>query len=61
MKINGGHIRKFYHFLFFFTGVFLIGPGDQGILYEHREMEFGDNFNESELLDALAKIKLAAE
>ncbi|KAK5854044.1 hypothetical protein PBY51_015148 [Eleginops maclovinus] len=25
-------------------GVFVIGPGDQGILLEHREKEFGDKF-----------------
>uniref|UniRef100_A0A671YNG5 Peroxiredoxin-like 2A n=1 Tax=Sparus aurata TaxID=8175 RepID=A0A671YNG5_SPAAU len=26
-------------------GVFVIGPGDQGILLEHREKEFGDKVN----------------
>jgi len=36
--------------------VFLIGPGQQGILYEHREMEFGDHFNETQLLAALKNI-----
>jgi len=36
--------------------VFLIGPGQQGILYEHREKEFGDHFNETQLLEALEKI-----
>lgn len=38
--------------------VFLIGPGDQGILYEHREMEFGDHHNSTELLAALEKINV---
>lgn len=42
-------------------GVYLIGPGDQGLLYEHREMEFGDNFNQTELLNALANIKVATK
>uniref|UniRef100_A0A3B5BEG8 Peroxiredoxin-like 2A n=1 Tax=Stegastes partitus TaxID=144197 RepID=A0A3B5BEG8_9TELE len=26
-------------------GVFVIGPGDQGVLLEHREKEFGDKVN----------------
>ncbi|KAK4320144.1 hypothetical protein Pmani_008979 [Petrolisthes manimaculis] len=37
--------------------VFLVGPGDQGILYEHREMEFGDHHNSTQLLEALNNIK----
>lgn len=37
-------------------GVFLIGPKDKGILYEHREMEFGDKYNETDLLKALENI-----
>lgn len=41
--------------------VFLIGPGDQGILYEHREMEFGDHFNSTQLLEALNNIKVSTE
>lgn len=36
--------------------VFLIGPGNQGILYEHREMEFGDHHDNAELLAALEKV-----
>lgn len=43
---------------FSFSGVFLIGPGNQGILYEHREMEFGDHHNSTELLAALEKINI---
>lgn len=38
--------------------MFLIGPGNQGILYEHREMEFGDHHNSTELLAALEKINI---
>lgn len=41
--------------------VFLLGPGEQGILYEHREMEFGDHFNSAELLEALKKVKIATD
>uniref|UniRef100_A0A8P4GT82 Peroxiredoxin-like 2A n=1 Tax=Dicentrarchus labrax TaxID=13489 RepID=A0A8P4GT82_DICLA len=43
-------------------GVFVIGPGDQGILLEHREKEFGDKVNTLAVLrtarnmqDAVAK------
>ena len=38
------------------SGLYLFGPGDQGILYEHREKEFGDHFDRNELLEALSKI-----
>jgi len=38
--------------------VFLIGPGSQGILYEHRELEFGDHHNSTELLAALEQINM---
>lgn len=38
-------------------GVFVIGPGDQGILYEHREMDFGDHANLTQVLEAANKIK----
>ncbi|RXG58639.1 Redox-regulatory protein [Armadillidium vulgare] len=37
--------------------VYLIGPGDTGILYEHKEMEFGDAHNETELMEVIAKMK----
>jgi len=42
-------------------GVYLIGPGSQGILYEHREMEFGDHFNSLQLLAALETLKADTE
>uniref|UniRef100_A0A3B4FI57 Peroxiredoxin-like 2A n=1 Tax=Pundamilia nyererei TaxID=303518 RepID=A0A3B4FI57_9CICH len=38
-------------------GVFVIGPGDQGILLEHREKEFGDKVNMLAVLRAARKIK----
>lgn len=41
----------------FITGVFVIGSGDQGILYEHREQEFGDYANTTEVLNAALKIE----
>lgn len=38
-------------------GVFVIGSGNQGILLEHREMEFGDKANLTAVLEAAKKIK----
>jgi len=37
-------------------GVFVIGPGDQGIIFEHRESEWGDHANHSAILEAVKKI-----
>jgi len=36
--------------------VFVIGSGSQGILFEHRELEFGDYANTSEVLAAALKV-----
>jgi len=33
--------------------VFVVGPGDQGILYEHREKSWGDNVNASQVLSTV--------
>uniref|UniRef100_A0A671YNV6 Peroxiredoxin-like 2A n=4 Tax=Sparus aurata TaxID=8175 RepID=A0A671YNV6_SPAAU len=41
---------------FILGGVFVIGPGDQGILLEHREKEFGDKVENADVLDAVKKI-----
>ncbi|KAL8186830.1 UNVERIFIED_CONTAM: hypothetical protein K2H54_013888 [Gekko kuhli] len=38
-------------------GVFVIGPGNQGVLLEHREKEFGDKVSLAAVLDAVKKIK----
>uniref|UniRef100_A0A3P8XY71 Peroxiredoxin-like 2A n=1 Tax=Esox lucius TaxID=8010 RepID=A0A3P8XY71_ESOLU len=40
---------------FVLGGVFVIGAGQQGILLEHREMEFGDKVNILEVLKAARK------
>lgn len=37
-------------------GVFVIGPKDQGILYEHRERVWGDHCNITHLLEAVSRI-----
>uniref|UniRef100_A0AAQ5XC89 Peroxiredoxin-like 2A n=1 Tax=Amphiprion ocellaris TaxID=80972 RepID=A0AAQ5XC89_AMPOC len=38
-------------------GVFVIGPGDQGILLEHREKEFGDKVNMLAILRTARNIR----
>lgn len=40
-----GFLGNFYGEGFVLGGVFVIGPGSQGILLEHREKEFGDKVN----------------
>ncbi|CAH1794450.1 unnamed protein product [Owenia fusiformis] len=37
-------------------GCYVIGPGDQGILYQHQENSFGDTSNTTEVLEAVKKI-----
>ncbi|XP_068924486.1 peroxiredoxin-like 2A isoform X2 [Petaurus breviceps papuanus] len=41
---------------FILGGVYVIGPGKQGILLEHREKEFGDKVDPSSVLEAAKKI-----
>uniref|UniRef100_A0A3Q1HMS7 Peroxiredoxin-like 2A n=2 Tax=Anabas testudineus TaxID=64144 RepID=A0A3Q1HMS7_ANATE len=41
---------------FVLGGVFVIGRGDQGILLEHREIEFGDKVNIRDVLQAARRI-----
>jgi len=38
-------------------GVFVLGAGDQGILYEHKEGTFGDNVNTTEVMEAVNRIQ----
>jgi len=38
-------------------GVYVIGPDNAGILYEHRESVWGHHFDESKLLRALDQIR----
>ncbi len=40
----------------YIAGVFVIGPGEQGILMEHREGEFGDHANITEVMEAVDKM-----
>uniref|UniRef100_A0AAQ5ZID1 Peroxiredoxin-like 2A n=1 Tax=Amphiprion ocellaris TaxID=80972 RepID=A0AAQ5ZID1_AMPOC len=41
---------------FILGGVFVIGAGDQGILLEHREKEFGNKVETADVLEAVKKI-----
>jgi len=38
-------------------GVYVIGPGSDGILLQHQEMEFGDIVNTTDVLAAIKKMK----
>uniref|UniRef100_A0A4W5Q851 Peroxiredoxin-like 2A n=1 Tax=Hucho hucho TaxID=62062 RepID=A0A4W5Q851_9TELE len=42
---------------FVLGGVFVIGAGQQGVLLEHREMEFGDKVNILDVLKAARKVQ----
>lgn len=46
---------------FILGGVFVIGSGNQGILLEHREKEFGDKANLTAVLEAAKKINRKTE
>lgn len=41
---------------FVLGGVFVIGQGQQGILLEHREIEFGDKVNAEDVIRAVRRI-----
>ena len=63
MPLKGSIISQYSHqpwnndWPFDLAGVFVIGPGEQGILYEHRESEFGDHANKSAILEAIQQIQ----
>jgi len=38
-------------------GVFVIGPNDDGIVFEHREAEFGDHANLTDIMSAVKKMR----
>ena len=42
-------------------GVFVVGPGNQGILLEHREAEFGDISNATQVMEAVELMKQGAK
>nr|XP_014335930.1 PREDICTED: redox-regulatory protein FAM213A isoform X3 [Bos mutus] len=54
---NGGFSGNLDGEGFILGGVFVMGPGKQGILLEHREKEFGDKVNLTSVLEAARKIR----
>lgn len=38
-------------------GVFVVGPGEQGILLDHKEKEFGDKVDLKDVRDAILRMK----
>lgn len=46
---------SFVMFALCLIGVFVIGPGNQGVLMEHRELEFGHHANMTDILEAIKK------
>ena len=39
-------------------GLFVIGAGDQGVLFEYREKEWGDHADLKDVVEAVEKIKM---
>jgi hypothetical protein len=37
--------------------VYVLGPGDQGVVFEHREGTFGDNVNTTDVMQAVKQFK----
>jgi len=37
--------------------VYVLGPGDQGVIFEHREGTFGDNVNVTQVMEAVKLMK----
>nr|XP_058155361.1 peroxiredoxin-like 2A isoform X2 [Dasypus novemcinctus] len=54
---NGGFSGNLEGEGFVLGGVFVVGPGKQGILLEHREKEFGDKVSLVSVLEAARKIE----
>lgn len=38
-------------------GVFVVGPGKQGVLLDHKENEFGDKVDLKDVRDAILRMK----
>jgi hypothetical protein len=38
-------------------GVFVVSPGDSGVLLDHKESEFGDHANVTDIMDAVQKMR----
>uniref|UniRef100_A0A8C3ZJ18 Peroxiredoxin-like 2A n=1 Tax=Denticeps clupeoides TaxID=299321 RepID=A0A8C3ZJ18_9TELE len=53
---NNGFLGNVFGEGFILGAVYVIGPGQEGILFEHREMEFGDKVNVQDVLHAARRI-----
>lgn len=42
-------------------GVFVVGPGEQGVMFEHRESEWGDHANLTDIMQAVQKMNPAIQ
>ena len=49
-------ITIFGEYLSLFLGLFVIGPGEDGIFFEHRQSEWGDHANRTELMQAVERM-----
>lgn len=49
-----------FHY-FHFTAVFVIGAGDQGILFQHHERVIGDAANLDQVKDAILQVNKPSE
>jgi len=38
-------------------GLFVVGPGDQGVVFEYRESEFGDHASLDDIMAAVEQIR----
>lgn len=48
---------QYLKILYLFEGVYVIGPGEQGILFQYHEKEFGDHADLKDIMAAVENIK----
>ena len=50
-------MQRCYYTLFITGGSVVVGPADQGIIFEYHSMEFGDHADPSDVLEAMGRIQ----
>ena len=54
------HVRELATLLMFLSvllpGVYVIGPGESGVLFEHRESEWGDHANVTDIITVIQQM-----
>ena len=50
-------MQRCYYTLFITGGSVIVGPADQGIIFEYHSMEFGDHADPSDILEAMGRIQ----